>query len=129
MGIRGTFNANNWYVKWAKTCYKTFHLFYNFKVFIFCKNGATLFPKNKIQKMSPNFVHFMYLFFERILLRWNFWGIPLRCNVTVCDLAVLFSRGGNHFNYYFRKVDWNFLKHFITNIFGGMNFEGRFFFW
>ena len=34
----------------------------------FAKMVQTLFPKNKIQKMSPTFAHFMYLIFERILL-------------------------------------------------------------
>ena len=73
----------NRYLKWAETCYKTCHLFYSFKVFEYRKNGATPFLKNNMQRMSPNFVHFMYLFFGRILLRRKFWGIPLRCNVLI----------------------------------------------
>ena len=58
-----------------------FYLFYDLKVLLVCKISKTLFPKTKIQLLSPNLVHFMYLMFERILLRWKFWGIPLQCNV------------------------------------------------
>ena len=61
-------------------CYKTCNLFYDLKVLLFRKIGETPLSKNKIQKMSPIFVHFMYLIFERILLKRKFWGMPLRCN-------------------------------------------------
>ena len=46
--------------------------------FYFGKIGGTPLAKSKTQRMSPNFVHCMYLIFEQILLRWKFWGITLR---------------------------------------------------
>ena len=50
-------------------------------MFLFRKFGGPPFAKSKIQRRSPNFIHYMYLIFEPSLLRRNFWGIPLRRNV------------------------------------------------
>ena len=62
------------------------------QVLLFRKNGETPFPKNKIQRNSPNFVHFMYLFFERILLSGNF-GVYL-CGVMTRMAFVLTNFSG-----------------------------------
>ena len=67
LGLVDTFDANNRYLKRAETCYMTCHLFYNFNFPLFRKNGETPFPKNKIEGMPPNFVHFMYIIFKRNL--------------------------------------------------------------
>ena len=72
--------ANNRYLNWAETCYKISNLLFAPNVLLFRKIGGTPFAKSKIQRMSPNFVHCMYLIFEPILLRRKFWGIPLRRN-------------------------------------------------
>ena len=80
MWIRDTFNAYNRYLKRVDTCYKTCNLFYDLKILLFCKNGGTPFLKNEKQRISPNFVHFVYLIFGRISLRRKFCVIPLRCN-------------------------------------------------
>ena len=75
--------ANNRYLNWAETCYKIFYLIFAPNVLLFRKIGGTPFAKSKIQRMSPNFVHCMYLIFEPILLRRKFWCIPLHRNVPV----------------------------------------------
>ena len=80
--------ANNRYLNLAETCYKTCNLLSVPNVFLFRKVGGTPLSKSKIQRMSPNFIHCMYLIFEPItttwrkfLLRRKFWGIPLRRNL------------------------------------------------
>ena len=72
--------AKNVYLNGAETCYKTCNLLFVPNVFLFREIGGTPFAKSKIQRMSPNFVHCMYLTFEPVLLRRKFWGIPLRLN-------------------------------------------------
>ena len=62
-------------------CNKICNLLFVPNVRLFRKIGETPFAKSKIQRMSPNFIHCMYLIFEPILLRRKFWGIPLRRNV------------------------------------------------
>ena len=44
--------------------------------YIYFAKMAQPFSQKKIQSLSPNFVHFMYL----ILIRREFWRIPLRRN-------------------------------------------------
>ena len=56
--------------------------------FLLRKIGGTPFAKSKIQRMSPNFVHCMYLIFEPILLRRKFWGIPLHRNEVISSQIV-----------------------------------------
>ena len=51
---------------------------FSFKVFQFRKNGVTTFAGKKMQSLSPNFVYFIYLFFERYWLREKFWVSPLK---------------------------------------------------
>ena len=72
--------ANKRYLNWAETCYNTCNPLFVPNVLLFRKIGGTPFAKSKIQNMSSNFVHCMYLIFEPILLRRKFWGIPLRRN-------------------------------------------------
>ena len=72
--------ANNRYLNCAEKCYKICYLLFAPTVLLFRKIGGTPFVKSKIQRMSPNFVHCMYLIFEPILLRRKFWGIPLHRN-------------------------------------------------
>ena len=74
-------HANNRYLSLAETFYKTCTLNFVPNVPFFRKIGGTPFAKSKIQKLSPNFVHCMYVVFESILLRRKFWGILLRRNV------------------------------------------------
>ena len=75
--------ANNRYLNWAETCYKVCYLLFAPNFLLFRKIGGTPSAKSKIQRMSPNFVHCMYLIFEPILQRRNFWGIPLHRNAFI----------------------------------------------
>ena len=75
--IGDKFIAKKRYLKLAKTFYKTCHLFHNYKSCQFLNNGVTLFAK---KSSSFNFVHFMYPFSARLLLRRKLWGTPLRRN-------------------------------------------------
>ena len=72
--------ANNRYLNREETCYKNCYLLFAPNVLLFRKIGGTPFAKSKIQRMSPIFVHCMYLIFEPIMLRRKFWGIPVRRN-------------------------------------------------
>ena len=74
--------AKNRYLNWAETCYNICNLLFAPNVLLFRKISGTPFAKSKVQKMSPNFVHCIYLIFAPILLRRNFWGILLRRNET-----------------------------------------------
>ena len=37
--------------------------------------------KNKVQRVSTNFLYFIHLTFDQFFRRQKFWCIPLRCNV------------------------------------------------
>ena len=67
-------------------------------MFLFRKFGGPPFAKSKIQRMSPNFIHCMYLIFEPILLRRKFWGILLRRNVYAMRIFDL-SFGSQSFEF------------------------------
>ena len=70
------------YLNRAETCYKSCNLLFVRNVLLLRKIGGIPFAKSKIQRTSPNIVHCMHLIFEPIVLRWKFWGIPLRRNVS-----------------------------------------------
>ena len=86
--------GNNRYFNWAETCYKICYLLFAANVLLFRKIGGTPFAKSKVQRMSANFFHCIYLIFEPILLRRKFWGIPLHRNgiglqkLQICLLAL-----------------------------------------